>query len=68
MRWVAIAVKHWAVSFNLLCDDFSSYSLIWLVLFVMMQYKIVPPIIELWRMYHKHAPNYTEGKNFSIKT
>ncbi|XP_015366089.1 PREDICTED: poly(A) RNA polymerase, mitochondrial-like [Diuraphis noxia] len=62
VRWVVIAVKH--VSFNLLSDDFSSYSLIWLVLFVMMQYKIVPPIIELWRIYHKHAPNYTEGKIF----
>ncbi|CAI6348472.1 unnamed protein product [Macrosiphum euphorbiae] len=61
VRWVVIAVKHWAVSFQLLCDDFSTYSLIWLVLYVMMQYKIVPPIIDLWRMHQKHAPIYTEG-------
>jgi len=65
VRWVVIALKHWAGSFKLLCDDFSTYSLIWLVLYVMMQYKIVPPIIDLWRMHHKHAPNYTEGKIFS---
>ncbi|XP_060835055.1 terminal uridylyltransferase Tailor-like isoform X1 [Rhopalosiphum padi] len=61
VRWVVIAVKHWAVSYKLLSDDFSTYSLIWLVLFVMMQYKIVPPIIDLWRMHHKHVPNYIEG-------
>jgi len=70
VRWVVIAVKHWAISFKLLNDDFSTYSLIWLVLYVMMQYKIVPPITDLWRMYQKHAPIYTEGtyKIFSIKT
>ncbi|XP_022182352.1 terminal uridylyltransferase Tailor-like isoform X1 [Myzus persicae] len=61
VRWVVIAVKHWAGSFKLLCDDFSTYSLIWLVLYVMIQFKIVPPIIDLWKLHHKHAPNYTEG-------
>lgn len=61
VRWVIIAVKHWAVSFKLLSDDFSAYSLIWLILYVMMQYKIVPPIIDLWRMHQKHAPIYIEG-------
>ncbi|XP_022182353.1 terminal uridylyltransferase Tailor-like isoform X2 [Myzus persicae] len=66
VRWVVIAVKHWAGSFKLLCDDFSTYSLIWLVLYVMIQFKIVPPIIDLWKLHHKHAPNYTEDSN-SIK-
>lgn len=62
MRWVVVAVKHWAVNFNLISDDFSSFSLIWLVLFVMMKYKIVPPIIDLWKMHCKHEPIYIEGK------
>ncbi|XP_027838061.2 terminal uridylyltransferase Tailor-like isoform X2 [Aphis gossypii] len=61
VRWVVIAVKHWAISLKLLSDDFSTYSLIWLVLYVMMHYKIVPPIVDLWKMHHKHEPNYTEG-------
>ncbi|XP_025197002.1 terminal uridylyltransferase Tailor-like isoform X3 [Melanaphis sacchari] len=61
VRWVVIAVKHWAVSLKLLSDNFSTYSLIWLVLYFMMQYKVVPPIIELWRIHHRHVPNYIEG-------
>lgn len=69
VRWVVIAVKHWAISLKLLSDDFSTYSLIWLVLYVMMHYKIVPPIVDLWKTHQKHEPNYTEGKRFfSIET
>lgn len=62
VRWVVVAVKHWAVTFNLLSDDFSSFSLVWLVLFVMMQHRIVPPIIDLWKLHIDHEPNYVEGK------
>jgi len=62
VRWVVIAVKHWAITHNLISDEFSSFSLIWLVLFVMMKYQIVPPIIDLWRMHCNHEPNYIEGK------
>lgn len=62
VRWVVVAVKHWAVTFNLLCDYFSSYSIVWLVLFVMMRHRIVPPIIDLWKLNFDHEPNYIEGK------
>lgn len=62
VRWVVIAVKHWAVTFDLVSDDFSSFSLIWLVLYVMMQYRVIPPIIDVWRMHRNHKPNYIEGK------
>lgn len=62
VRWVAIAVKHWAINFDLVSDDFSSFSLLWMVLFVMMQLQIVPPIINLWKMHCNSDPNYTEGK------
>jgi len=61
VRWVVIAVKHWAVTFDLLNDNFSSFSLIWLVFFVMMHYKVLPPIIDLWKMHRNNLPNYTEG-------
>lgn len=61
VRWVAVAVKHWAVSFDLISDNFSSFSLIWMVFFVMMHYKIVPPIIDLWKMHYNHKPNINNG-------
>lgn len=61
VRWVVVAVKHWAVTLNLINNDFSSFSLIWLVLFVMMLYQIVPPIIHLWKMQNNNESHYTEG-------
>lgn len=66
VRWVVVAVKHWAVSFELLSDDFSTYSLIWLVLFVMMRSQVVPSILDLWRIHHKHEPYYTEGMKYFL--
>lgn len=64
VRWVVIAIKHWAVTFNLVSDDISSNSLIWMVLFVMMKNQIVPTIIDLWRINRNREPNYIEGKMF----
>lgn len=66
VRWVVIAVKHWAIDFNLVNDEFSSFSLIWMVLFVMMQYQIVPSIIDLWRLQRNHDCYYTEGKIYDL--
>lgn len=66
VRWVIVAVKRWAVALDIVNDDFSSYSLIWLVLFVMVHYKIVPPIKDLWRAHRDSAPNYTEGNNINL--
>lgn len=62
VHWVVVAVKHWAITLNLVSDDFSSFSLIWLVLFVMMYQKIVPPIVNLWKMHRNQSPNFIEGK------
>ncbi|VVC35336.1 Hypothetical protein CINCED_3A016879 [Cinara cedri] len=66
VRWVVSAVKHWAVTFDLIGDDFSTFSVIWLVLFIMMQYKIVPPIIDLWEKCHNFEPNHIEDWDTSV--
>lgn len=62
VRWVVFAVRQWAVTFDLIGDNFSTFSLIWLVLFVMIQHNILPPIIDLWESHRDFEPNLIEGK------
>lgn len=62
VRWVVVAVRQWAVTFDLIGDHLSTFSLIWMVLFVMIQNNILPPIIDLWESHRDFEPNLIEGK------
>lgn len=67
VRWVTTGVvKYWAVANKLISDDLSSFAIIWLVLFVLIRQKVIPPVIELWKTCTILEPYYVEGKCHSI--
>ncbi|XP_050434849.1 terminal uridylyltransferase Tailor-like [Adelges cooleyi] len=67
VQWVVcVIVKQWALTHELINDNLSSFAIIWLVLFVLIRQKVVPPTIEFWKMSTKHEPNFVEGWDTSI--
>lgn len=63
VKWLVCAiVKLWALQNNLKSNDlFTTYALIWLVLFYLMTESVVPPLVNLKVPVGKKSPPIIEG-------
>lgn len=62
VKWlVYVVVKYWAIRNNLKGpNEFTSYALVWLVLFYLMTENVVPPLVELRKL--AVTTEFIEGK------
>lgn len=68
VKWLVCAVKFWALENNLIDKTlFTSYALVWLVLFYLMTKKVIPPIIELKKNATKDDQKIIEGIAFIVE-
>lgn len=69
VKWlVCVVVKFWAVQNNLKDKTlFTSYALVWLVLFYLMTKKIIPPVHELTKSATANDQKIIEGKSSTIE-
>ncbi|XP_050548620.1 terminal uridylyltransferase Tailor-like isoform X2 [Daktulosphaira vitifoliae] len=62
VRWITTSVvKQFTLVNKLVSDNLSSFSIIWLVLFVLIRQKVIPPVIELWKTCTRIEPYFVEG-------
>lgn len=63
VTWLVCAiVKHWAAQNDLKSKNmFTSYALIWLVLFYLMTKNIIPPLSSLMKTAKKEDHKFIEG-------